>query len=127
VPKAAWGQPTRRQRRDEVQKLNADLLELALNRIIVGLGRPERAISPFKTYLARKGGETAVPVEHPPAAPIEEQENAITAEEEAMTHSQADGGGDEEAEAAAEAESGRRRRELQKQQFAKGKDARTRH
>ncbi len=69
---------------DEAQKVNGELPELYLNRgIIVGLkGDPEKAISLFKTYLARKGGETAVPVEHPVHALIEEQEKAIKQREE---------------------------------------------
>jgi tetratricopeptide (TPR) repeat protein len=69
---------------DEAQKLNGELPELSLNRgIIVALkGDPEKAITLFKTYLARKGGETAVPVEHPVHALIEEQEKAIKQREE---------------------------------------------
>lgn len=63
---------------DEVQKISGDMPELYLNRgIIIGLkGDPEKAITMFKTYLARKG-EAGVGMDHPVHALIAEQEAAI--------------------------------------------------
>ncbi len=68
---------------DEAQKLNGDLPELALNRgIIIGLkGDPDKAISLFKTYLARKG-EAGVGMDHPVHALIAEQEEVLKKREE---------------------------------------------
>lgn len=115
---------------DEVQRLNPDLPELSLNRgIIIGLkGDPERAISSFKTYLARRGGETSVPVEHPVYALIEEQEKAIKQKEDERRLTEEAKRMEEEIkkqEAAAEAEERKKKdEELQKQQAtAKGKGA----
>lgn len=67
---------------DEVQKLNAEMPELYLNRgIIIGIkGDPEKAIQLFKTYIARKG--EAVAGDHPVHALIAEQEAAIAKREE---------------------------------------------
>ncbi len=68
---------------DEVQKLNGDMPELYLNRgIIIGLkGDPEKAITLFKTYLARKG-EAGVGMDHPVHTLISEQEAVIAKREE---------------------------------------------
>lgn len=68
---------------DEVQKLNGDMPELYLNRgIIIGLkGDPEKAISMFKTYIARKG-EAGIGMDHPVHTLIAEQEEAIKKREE---------------------------------------------
>ncbi len=67
---------------DEVQKLNAEMPELYLNRgIIIGIkGDPEKAIQLFKTYLARKGESVAG--DHPVHTLIAEQEAAIARREE---------------------------------------------
>ncbi len=115
---------------DEAQRLNPDLPELSLNKgIIVGLkGDPERAISMFKNYIARRGGETAVPTEHPVYALIEEQEKAIKQREDEKKLTEEAKRMEEEAkkqEAAAEAEERKKKdEELQKQQSsAKGKGA----
>ncbi len=68
---------------DEVQKLNGDMPELYLNRgIIIGLkGDPEKAITLFKNYLARKG-EAGVGMDHPVHTLIAEQEEVIKKREE---------------------------------------------
>ncbi|MEW5742163.1 MAG: adventurous gliding motility TPR repeat lipoprotein GltE, partial [Myxococcota bacterium] len=68
---------------DEVQKLNNELPELYLNRgIIIGLkGDPEKAITLFKTFIARKG-EAGLGMDHPVHKLIEEQENVIKKREE---------------------------------------------
>lgn len=68
---------------DEVQKLNADMPELYLNRgIIIGLkGDPEKAITLFKTYIARKG-EAGLKMDHPVYVLIAEQEAMIAKREE---------------------------------------------
>ncbi|MDP1824719.1 MAG: adventurous gliding motility TPR repeat lipoprotein GltE [Archangium sp.] len=68
---------------DEVQKLNADMPELYLNRgIIIGLkGDPEKAITLFKTYIARKG-ESGLGMDHPVHVLITEQEEVIKKREE---------------------------------------------
>lgn len=69
---------------DEVQKLNGDMPELYLNRgiIIAMKGDPEKAISMFKTYMARKGGEGGIGMDHPVHVLIAEQEDVIKAREE---------------------------------------------
>jgi len=68
---------------DEVQKISGEMPELYLNRgIIIGLkGDPEKAITLFKTYLARKG-EAGVGMDHPVHTLISEQEAAIAKREE---------------------------------------------
>ncbi len=68
---------------DEVAKLNSEMPELYLNRgIIIGLkGDPEKAITMFKTYIARKA-EGGLGVDHPVHKLIEEQEKAIAKREE---------------------------------------------
>lgn len=68
---------------DEAQKLNSDLPELYLNRgIIIGLkGDPDKAITMFKTYIARKG-EAGVGMDHPVHKLIEEMEEVLKKREE---------------------------------------------
>jgi tetratricopeptide (TPR) repeat protein len=68
---------------DEAQKLNSDMPELYLNRgIIIGIkGDPEKAITMFKTYIARKG-EAGIGMDHPVHTLISEQEEAIKKREE---------------------------------------------
>lgn len=68
---------------DEVQKINSDMPELYLNRgIIIGLkGDPEKAITLFKTYIARKG-ESGLGMDHPVHVLITEQEDVIKKREE---------------------------------------------
>lgn len=114
---------------DEAQKLNPDMPELYLNRgIIIALkGDPEKAIELYKTFIARKGGETSVPVDHAVHALIEDQEKAIkNREEEKRLAEEAKKMEDEmkrQEAAAAEEEKKKKDEELQKQQdAAKGKD-----
>lgn len=68
---------------DEVQKLNAEMPELYLNRgIIIALkGDPDKAITLFKTYIARKG-EAGLGMDHPVHKLIEEQEEVLKQREE---------------------------------------------
>lgn len=68
---------------DEVQKLNPEMPELYLNRgIIIGLkGDPDKAISLFKTYIARKG-EGGLGMDHPVHTLIVEQEAVLKQREE---------------------------------------------
>jgi tetratricopeptide (TPR) repeat protein len=115
---------------DEAQKLNGELPELFLNRgIIIGLkGDPDKAISLYKTFIARKGGETSVPADHAVYALIEEQEKAIKAREEDKRIAEETKKMEEEMKkqeaAAAEEERKKNEEELKKQQdAAKGKDA----
>jgi Flp pilus assembly protein TadD len=69
---------------DEAQKLKPDMPELDLNRgiIIATKGDPEKAITLFRSYIQKKGGETAVGMEHPVLAMVTEQENVIKQREE---------------------------------------------
>jgi tetratricopeptide (TPR) repeat protein len=69
---------------DEAQKLNSEMPELYLNRgVIIGIkGDPEKAITMFKAYISKKGGDTGVPYDHPVHALIEEQEKVIRQREE---------------------------------------------
>jgi tetratricopeptide (TPR) repeat protein len=109
---------------DEVQKLNADLPELYLNRgIIIGLkGDPEKAITMFKTYLARKGGDMSVSADHPVHALIDEQEKAIKNREEEKRLAEEGKKMEEEMKkqeaAAADEEKRQKDEELKKQQSA---------
>ena len=68
---------------DEAAKLNSELPELLLNRgVIIGLkGDPEKAITLFKSYIARKG-DVGLSVDHPVHKLIEEQEEVIKQREE---------------------------------------------
>lgn len=113
---------------DEAQRLDPEMPQLSLNKgIIIALkGDPEQAISMFKNYLARRGGEGAVAGEHPIFALIEEQEKAVKQREDEKRMMEEAKRMEEEAkkqEAAAEAEARKKKdEELQKQQSAaKGK------
>ena len=68
---------------DEVQKINSEMPELYLNRgIIIALkGDPDKAITLFKTYIARKG-ESGLGMDHPVHVLITEQENVLKQREE---------------------------------------------
>lgn len=68
---------------DEAAKLNPELPELLLNKgIIIGLkGDPEKAITLYKSYIARKG-DVGLSVDHPVHKLIEEQEEVIKQREE---------------------------------------------
>ncbi len=112
---------------DEAQKLNSDMPELILNRgIIIGLkGDPEKAITMFKTYIARKGGETSIPADHPVMTLIAEQEKVIKQREDEKKLAEEGKRMEEEMKkqeaAAAEEEKKKKDEELKKQQSdAKG-------
>ncbi|PZR10804.1 MAG: gliding motility protein [Archangium gephyra] len=68
---------------DEAAKLNPEMPELLLNKgIIIGLkGDPEKAITLYKSYIARKG-DVGLSVDHPVHKLIEEQEEVIKQREE---------------------------------------------
>jgi len=108
---------------DEVQKLNGDMPELYLNRgIIIGLkGDPEKAISLFKTFIARKG-EAGLSMDHPVHKLIEEQEGVIKKREEDKRIAEEAAKMEEEMKkqeaAAAEEERKKKEEELRQQQEA---------
>ncbi len=68
---------------DEAAKVNPDMPELLLNRgvIIAMKGDPEKAITLFKQYIARKG-EAGLTVDHPVHKLLEQQEGVIAQREE---------------------------------------------
>ncbi len=114
---------------DEAAKVNPELPELLLNRgIIIGLkGDPEKAISLFKSYIARKG-DVGLSVEHPVHKLIEEQEEVIKQREEEKRITAEAAKMEEEMKkmeaAAAEEERKKKEEEFQKQkQDAKGTPA----
>lgn len=114
---------------DEAQKLNGELPELALNRgIVIALkGDPQKAIDLYRTFIARRGGETSVPVDHAVHALIEEQEKVLKDREEEKKLAEEAKKMEEEMKkqeaAAAEEERKKNEEELKKQQAAaKGGD-----
>ncbi len=116
---------------DEVQKLNAEMPELYLNRgIIIAIkGDPDKAITLFKTYIARKG-EAGLGMDHPVHKLIEEQEAVLKQREEDKRIAAEAAKMEEEMKkveaAAAEEERKKKEEEFQKQkQDAKNPPAKT--
>jgi tetratricopeptide (TPR) repeat protein len=114
---------------DEAQKIKPDMPELDLNRgiVIAAKGDPDRALALFRSYIQKKGGETALGMDHAVLGLIAEQEGALKQREEDKKIAEEAKKVEEEAKkqedaAAAEAR-GKKEEEFKKQQStAKGAD-----